>query len=119
LQNMRHADDIRQLAVWLSDSCKSWIVNPVSLARNSALDVVWTVPHTAWDRVANAIIEVSRDWIPWKKCWFFGVPLFFNTFKKRKPTKDTTDQNFWQWNNQQRPNQPRQPQPNQNQPHNP
>ena len=108
---MRHADDIRQLAIWLSDSCKSWIVNPVSLARNSALDVVWTVPHTAWDRVANAIIEVSRDWIPWKKCWFFGVPLFFNTFKKRKPTKDTTDQNFGKNNQNNNQNNNRRPQP--------
>jgi hypothetical protein len=52
--------------------------------------------------------------------WF---PLFFNTWKDRKETTDTTDQNFWRWNNQQqnRPNnqQPNQQQANPNQPNNP
>lgn len=122
LQNMRQAEWIEQWAKALVSSGKSSMINPsdITIAYDPSLDVIWTTNHTLADRVFNWIIEIA--W-PCKeteapKRWrrLMWVPLFFNTFKKRKPTKDTTDQNFWQWNNQQRPHQP---QPNQNQPHNP
>ena len=107
LQNMRHADSIRQLAEWLSLSWKSWLAT-VALAQDPGLNVVWTTTHTLADRVANWYIEISKDAVIWKKSWFFWVPLFFNTFKDRKGTDDTTDQ---KWNNQnaqqqQQPNNP-------------
>ena len=107
LQNMRHADSIWQLAEWLSFSWKSWLAT-VTLAQDPGLNVVWTTTHTLADRVANWYIEVTKAAVEWKKSWFFWVPLFFNTFKDRKGTDDTTDQ---KWNNknaqqQQQPNNP-------------
>ena len=103
LQSMRECNLLQQAAIWLSDSWKSWFVN-IALTPDPALDVIWTTRYTAWDRVANAFIEITKDGVPWKKSWFFGVPLFFNTFKDRKSKKDTTDQDFgnnnqnWQQN---------------------
>ena len=90
---MRHADALKQLAEGLSTSWKSWF-NTITLTPDSTLDVVWLTTYTPADRVANVFIEAAKDGVKWKKCRFFGVPLFFNTFKDRKASKDTTDQKF-------------------------
>ena len=93
LQNMRHADALKQIAEGLSNSWTSWL-NNISLTLDPAQNVIWLTPHTPADRVANVLFEASKEGVPWKKCRFFGVPLFFNTFKDRKASKDTTDQKF-------------------------
>ena len=125
LQNMRQAEWIEQRAKALVSSGKSSMINPsdITIAYDPSLDVIWTTNHTLADRVFNWVIEIAwpckeTEAPKWWR-WLMWVPLFFNTFKDRKSTKDTTDQNFWQWNNHQRPQQPNQRQPNQNQPHNP
>ena len=125
LQNMRQAEWIEQRAKALVSSGKSSMINPsdITIAYDPSLDVIWTTNHTLADRVFNWVIEIAwpckeTEAPKWWR-WLMWVPLFFNTFKDRKSTKDTTDQKFWQWNNHQRPQQPNQRQPNQNQPHNP
>ena len=129
LQNMRQVEWIEEWARALADSWKSSLISPsdIMISHNPALDVIWTTNHTLADRVFNGVVDVAWPCIeheaPKRGRWFMWFPLFFNTFKDRKATKDTTDQNFWRWNNQQpnRPNnqQPNRPQVNPNRPNNP
>ena len=131
LATMRAAEELEHYAQGIADWMASTWKNIIVDWFNRWLDKSGTL----WDNVAERFmtwsIDITTPAIPWTPGtpgipaktwgrWIMGVPLFFNTFKKRKPNKnETTDQNFWQWNNQQRPQQPNQPQQNQNQPQNP
>ena len=115
LATMRAAEELEHYAQGWADSWKNVIIDWF----NRALDHSGTTYDSLAERFMTWAIDITTPaipWIPWDPWipaktwgrWFMGLPLFFNTFKKRKPTKDTTDQNFWS-----------NAQGNQRQPHNP
>ena len=120
LASMRAAEYLEHCAQAMSDCWNSTLIPAFS----RSLDVSGWAYNNWAERFMTWTIDITTPGKPWTNPvkrwrWLMWVPLFFNTFKKRKSTRDTTDQNFWQWNNQQRPQQPNQPQTNQNQPLNP
>ena len=121
LARMRAMESIEHFARALNDSVRPDLI----LKFNHTGSIPGLTPNTWVERFMTWAIDIVTPKVPWTPWtpgipaktwwrWLMWVPLFFNTFKKRKPTKDTTDQNFWQWNNQPIPQQPnQQPQPNQ------
>ena len=124
LATMRAAEYLEHCAQAMSDAWMAnsdvWSLTPTF---TRALDASgWTYNNLA-ERFMTWAIDVTTPGKPWtdpvkRWRWLMWVPLFFNTFKDRKSTKDTTDQNFWKWNDQKKPQQPNQEQ-DQDQPHNP
>ena len=130
LASMRAAEYLQHCAQAMSD-CAATAATPADVARFHSLIPTFSRTLGASGSTYNNLAERFMTWAidittpgkPWtdpvkRWRWIMWVPLFFNTFKDRKSTKDTTDQNFWKWNDQKKPQQPNQKQ-DQDQPHNP
>ena len=109
LATMRAAEYLEHCAQAMSDVWDTSLIPAFS----RTLDVSgWTYNSLA-ERFMIWAIDITTPGKPWTDPvkwwrWLMWVPLFFNTFKDRKGTDDTTDQ---KWNNQnaqqqQQPNNP-------------
>ena len=109
LARERAMESIEHFARALNDSWRPDLL----LKFNHTGSIPGVTNHNLTERFMTLAIDITTPGKPGtdpvkRGRWFMGVPLFFNTFKDRKGSDDTTDQ---KWNNQnaqqqQQPNNP-------------